>query len=139
MELKQPKPIHLKCPKCGYDFSYNLNHVEEEIDSLKMEIASIMSQMKQFKAYDQHANSAPKYRRMKSILAERQAQLVQYKKSRKASQIEINIQINAIFRGLVREKLGEEVTNTLLREAKEAMQYYVYDNAKQNFTRFEGA
>ena len=45
MELKKTKPIHLRCPGCGYDFAYNTNHVEEKIDTLKREITSIMSQI----------------------------------------------------------------------------------------------
>ena len=49
MELKQTKPIHLKCPKCGYDFAYNTNHIEEEIDSLKKEIASVIGRLKKGK------------------------------------------------------------------------------------------
>lgn len=38
MELKQKKPIHLRCPKCGYDFAYNTNHIEEEIVSITSDI-----------------------------------------------------------------------------------------------------
>ena len=49
MELKQVKPIHLRCPKCGYDFSYNTNHIEEEIDRLKCEITSIKNQITEYK------------------------------------------------------------------------------------------
>ena len=49
MDLKQEKPIHLRCPKCGYDFSYNTNHIEEKIDSIKQNIASAMSQIKELK------------------------------------------------------------------------------------------
>lgn len=49
MELKQTKPIHLRCPKCGYDFSYNTNHIEEEMDRLKNEVTSISRQIAQYK------------------------------------------------------------------------------------------
>lgn len=139
MELKKPKPVHLKCPKCSYDFSYNANHIEEQIDTLKAEITTLKSQMAQFKQNNQNYYKAPAYKRMQTAMQEKTAQLMQYKKARKASNIEISMQVNTIFRGLIRDRIGEEETNKLLREAEDMMQYYVYDNAKQTFTRFERA
>jgi superfamily II RNA helicase len=138
MDIKHTKPIHLKCPKCGYDFSCNSNHIEEEIDRLKTEITSIKSHMTQFKInYTDHYRR-PAYKRMQAALNERQAQLAQYKKARKASNAEITMQINTIFRGMVRDKIGTEETNKLLKEAENQMRYYFWDNATQTYTRFEG-
>ena len=84
MELKQDKPIHLRCPKCGYDFAYNTNHVEERIDQLKEDISSIMAQMKDFKASNP-ANyfKSDWYRKAKSALSHKQVALVKAKKPEK--------------------------------------------------------
>ena len=48
MNLKQTKPIHLRCPKCKHDFAYNTNHIENEIDKLKCEISDIKAQITAF-------------------------------------------------------------------------------------------
>lgn len=50
MDLKQIKPIHLVCPKCKYDFSYNSSYVERNIDKLKCEITNIKAQLESFNA-----------------------------------------------------------------------------------------
>lgn len=139
MELKQVKPIHLRCPKCGYDFSYNTNHIEEEIDRLKCEITSIKSKITKYK------NDHPKtyrddwYRKANAAMAARNAQLQELKKARKATAVEIKLQTNIIFRQLVEQKLGKEETMKLIKDAEDQMVYYNWDMATQTFTRFEGA
>lgn len=139
MELKQVKPIHLRCPKCGYDFSYNTNHIEEEIDRLKCEITSIKSKITKYK------NDHPKtyrddwYRKANAAMASRNAQLHELKKARKATAVEIKLQTNIIFRQLVEQKLGKEETMKLIKDAEDQMVYYNWDMATQTFTRFEGA
>lgn len=139
MELKQTKPIHLRCPKCGYDFSYNTNHIEEEIDRLKCEITSIKNQITQYKREYPKTYSDVWYRKAKSALAAKNAQLQELKKARKATAVEIKLQTNIIFRQLVEQKLGKEETLKLVKEAEEQMIYYNWDMATQTFTRFEGA
>lgn len=137
MNLKQTKPIHLRCPKCGYDFSYNTNHVEREIDRLKCEITVIKSQITQYKREHPRTYRDAWYRRAQSAMATKTAQLQEYKRARKATAAEIKLQTNIIFRKLVEQKLGREETLKLLKEAEEQMVYYEYDTARQTFTRFE--
>lgn len=139
MELKQDKPIHLRCPKCGYDFAYNANHVEERIDQLKEDISSIMAQMKDFKASNP-ANyfKSDWYRKAKSALSYKQADLVKAKKARKATAEEIKRQQNIIFYKLVCERIGKDEALKLMKEAEEELVYYEWDMATQTFTRFDG-
>ncbi len=139
MELKQTKPIHLRCPKCGYDFSYNTNHIEEEIDKLKCEITSIKNQITQHKIEYTKIYRNEWYRRAQAALTSKNAQLQQLKKARKATAVEIQLQTNIIFKQLVEQKLGKEETLKLIKEAEEQMIYYNWDMATQKFTRFEGA
>lgn len=139
MDLRQVKPIHLRCPECGHDFSYNTNHVEEEIDRLRCEITAIKSQMAQYKAEHPQWKRDVRYKRMQAAQEAKIAQLQKYKKARKATAVEINLQTGIIFRKLVEQKLGKEETLRLQKEAEEQMVYYEYDTARQNFTRFENA
>lgn len=80
MELKQTKPIHLRCPKCGYDFSYNTNHIEEEIDRLKCEITSIKNQITQHKREHPKTYRDAWYRKAQSELTAKNAQLQELKR-----------------------------------------------------------
>lgn len=137
MELRQTKPIHLRCPKCGYDFSYNANHVEEEIDRLKMEIASIMARIEEYKREHKKWKEELAYKNLQVALKKRQARIVEAKKARKATAIEIKLQTHQIFKKLVEQKMGVEETQKLLKEAEEQLIYYNYDTACQTFTRFE--
>ena len=116
MELKQEKPIHLRCPKCGYDFAYNTNHIEEEIDKLKNEITSITNQISQYKTENPEEYQAKEwYKRAKKAVALKQAQISKLKKARKATATEIKLQTFAIFRGLVAERIGKEEMLKLLK------------------------
>lgn len=137
MELRQRKPIHLRCPKCGYDFSYNSNHVEEEIDTLKREIASIMTRIEEYKREHKTWKNELEYKNLQVALKKRQARIVEVKKARKATVVEIKLQTNQIFKKLVEQKVGVEETKRLLKEAEEQLIYYDYDTAHQTFTRFE--
>ena len=139
MELKQTKPIHLRCPKCGYDFSYNTNHIEEEIDRLKIEITSIRNQITEYKKEHQKTYRDDWYKRANAAMKAKIARLQELKKARKATVVEIKLQTNIIFRKLVEQKLGKEETLKLLKEAEDQMIYYNWDMATQKFTRFEGA
>lgn len=139
MNLKQKKPIHLCCPKCGYDFAYNTNHIEEEIDRLKREIAFIMSNIERYKREHKNWSKDSAYRNLQAALKCRQYELVDFKKARKATVVEIKLQKNIIFHQLVEQKLGRDETRRLLEEAEEQMVYYDWDMATQTFTRFERA
>ena len=140
MDLKQEKPIHLRCPKCGYDFSYNTNHIEEKIDSIKQNIASAMSQIKELKAaYPNNYYKQERYRRAQAALAHNQKALVNAKKARKATAVEIQKQVNKIFYQLVCEKIGKDEALKLMQEAEDQLVYYTWDMATQTFTRFEKA
>ncbi len=139
MELKQTKPIHLRCPKCGYDFSYNTNHIEEEIDRLKCEITSIKNQITEHKKEHPKTYRDTWYEKATEAMRIKTARLQQMKKARKATAVEIKMQTNRIFRQLVEQKLGKEETLKLIKEAEDQMVYYNWDMATQTFTRFEGA
>ena len=105
MDLKQTKPVHLRCPKCGYDFSYNTNHIENEIDRLKCEISSIKSAMQEHKRLYPGRYRDSWYKKASCKLQENVAQLQEYKKARKATAVEIKLQTNIIFKKLVEREI----------------------------------
>lgn len=138
MELKQKKPIHLRCPKCGYDFAYNTNHIEREIDELKEDIAQLLSEIQFYKRNHRNYKKEYEFKNLQCTLRRKQERLSYIKKARKATAVEIKLQTNIIFRQLVERRIGKEETLKLLKEAEEEMIYYDWDMATQTFTRFEG-
>ena len=139
MELKQEKPIHLKCPKCGYDFSYNTNHIEEEIDTLKCDITSIKNQITQRKMNNPKSYRDAWYRKANSALQYKQLQLAKLKKARKATAVEIKLQTFELFKKIVKDRYGQDEYLKMIKETEEELVYYTWDMATQTFTRFEGA
>lgn len=77
MELNQRKPIHLRCPKCGYDFAYNTNHIEEEIDSLKKDITYIMNEIQRYKREYKNYYKENSYKNLLCSLKSRQYKLAE--------------------------------------------------------------
>ena len=139
MDLRQKKPIHLKCPKCGYDIAYNSGSTEREIDNTKKEITCLMRKIQFYKReYEDYKNNE-EYIKLKTALTRRQEKLCDMKKTRKATVAEIELQKNIIFRKLVEREMGKEKVKKLMQEAEDEMVYYEYDMATQKFTRFEGA
>lgn len=141
MDLNQIKPIHLKCPKCSYDFSYNTNDVEEKIDMLGTEIMSIKNQLTQFKQSHNkiQCDTDKWYQGCKKAMIYKQAQLAQYKKARKATAVEIRLQVFNNYRRHIRQLIGDEAEMKLIKECEEEMIYFNYDTATQTFNRFEKA
>jgi len=111
--------------------------VEEEIDRLKIEISSIMARIEEYKREHKNWKSDLAYRNLQVALKKRQARIIEAKKARKATAIEIKVQTNQIFKKLVEQKIGAEETQKRLKEAEEQLIYYNYDTACQTFTRFE--
>lgn len=138
MKLKQKKPIHLRCPKCGHDFSYNTNHIEREIERLKYEVTLIVNQITKYKKEHPNSYRDAWYKKSQATLKTKNLQLQELKKARKATVVEIKLQKHNIFKQLVEQELGKEKTLKLLNEAEEQMVYYDWDMATQTFTRFEG-
>lgn len=136
MDLKQTKPIHLKCPKCGHDFACNGNHIEEEYYSLKVKANSIKAKMAELK--DKCCTTTAEYKRLCRLHADTNAKITAIKKVRSALSDESERQLFKVFRNLVKRELGEEVTMKLLHEAEEELCFREYDMAVQKNNRFSG-
>lgn len=138
MDLKQKKPVHLKCPKCGHDFSCNTNRIEEDYNNLKIKATSIKARLTAMKSKNMSTNS-PEYKRLKALEADTVAQITAIKKARTAMNREMEVQKYMIFKNLVKGILGEEKTIALLKEAEEEMVFREYEMAIQKSTNFDGA
>ncbi len=138
MDLKQVKPIHLRCPDCGYDFSYSTNHIESEIDRLKKLAADTRTKINQMKGQG-YTMKSPEYKRAVYRYDKYTRQLTEFKTARKNAVVEIEKQKQQIFNQKVKHLIGEEKYIKLKQEAEEELVYNNYDMAIQDHTNFENA
>ena len=138
MDLKQLKPIHLKCPKCGHDFACNTNRIEEDYHAAKLKATSIKAKMTELKDKNVSTKS-PEYKRLHRLLDDTNAQIVAIKKARAALSDESERQLFKLFKEQVKRVIGTEKTIALLKEAEEELIFKDYDMAKQKNNHFGGA
>lgn len=138
MDLKQTKPIHLKCPKCGYDFACNTNRIEEDYMAAKRKAASIHAKLAELKDKNISPKS-PEYKRLVRLLEDANMQIVAIKKARSSISDEGERQKFEIFKKLVKGVIGEAKTLKLIKEAEDSLVYRDYDNAIQKNNHFDGA
>ena len=138
MDLKQRKPVHLKCPKCGHDFAVNTNRIEEDYMLLKSKATKIKSELELLNERNVSQKS-PERKRLKALLADTNAQIVAIKKVRQALSRETEIQKHSIFYKKVKGIIGEEKTVKLMKEAEEELIFREYDLAIQKGNNFTGA
>lgn len=138
MDLKQSKPMHLKCPKCGHDFAVNTKRIEEDYMLLKAKATKIKAELEVLNERNVSQKS-PERKRLKALLADTNAQIVAIKKVRKALSEESEIQKYIIFYKKVKSIIGEEMTVKLMKEAEEELIFREYDLAIQKGNNFTGA
>lgn len=138
MDLKQSKPMHLKCPKCGYDFAVNTKRIEEDYMLLKAKATKIKAELTVLNERNVSQKS-PERKRLKALLADTNAQIVAIKKVRKALSEESEIQKYIIFYKKAKSIIGEEKAVKLMKEAEEELIFREYDLAIQKGNNFTGA
>ena len=138
MDLKQRKPVHLKCPNCGHDFAVNTNRIEEDYVLLKSKVTRLKAELELLNERNVSQKS-PERKRLRALIADTNAQIVAIKKVRKALSEETEIQKYIIFYKKVKSIIGEEKTVKLMKEAEEELIFREYDLAIQKGNNFTGA
>jgi len=136
MNLKQAKPVHIRCPKCNSDFAVNSNRIEEDYQMAKCKVSATKAEM--LRVEQKKSKNSPEYKRLKGLHLDAIAQLTAIKKARTAVIQNLELQKYEIFKGMVKAKIGEQETIRMLQEAEEMMIYNDYDNAVQKSTSFNG-
>lgn len=137
MDLKQSKPMHFKCPKCGHDFSANTNKIVEHKQELASQRTAIVKRMQQFNGI-RKKKDMPEYKRLVAKLNDVNMQL------QAINQLNRNLSENAeleqykVLKKLLKAKIGESETMKLVKEAEDCVLYRDYDTAVQRFNRFDG-
>ena len=136
MDLKkQTKPIHLRCPNCGHDFSYNSRHIENEYDRVKEQIKFMKVRLSEMNE-ERVPKNAPERKRIQAKLDNAALELQQIKRSRKAVSESIQANLEKNFRLKVKALIGDEKYIQLRKECEDDLTYNIYDMAFQNHNNF---
>ena len=136
--MRQSKPIHMKCPKCGHDFSINGNKVIQDLQFQKNRMTQINKAFIELKNNNIGKN-APKYKRLVQQKHDCQQQITALKSVHRNLTENAELEKYKVFYGLVKQVLGEKKTVDLVKEAAESLVYRDYDMAIQKYNNFEKA
>ena len=137
MDLRQSKPIHIKCPKCGNDFGVNGNKIVSDLQFQKNRIRQLEKALADLKANNVSPKS-PQYKRVLAQKADCLKALTALKNVNRNLTENAELEKFRVFYKLVKKELGEEKTLKLIKEAEEDIVYRDYDMAIQKHTNFEG-
>lgn len=67
--IEEVKKVQLTCPKCKYEFSFNLGELDLKIIELGMEIQSILGQLAEFKKLSKEEQKEKLYWKKQTVFA----------------------------------------------------------------------
>ena len=138
MELRQNKPIHLRCPKCGHDFSFNGNKIVQERQAVSQEISILKAKITEIKQRPGFKKTWPEYKRVCAKLDDAIARITAINAAYRNMSEHSEIEKYKIFYTKVKKILGEQKTVELIREAEDELIYRDYDMAIQKHNNFNG-
>lgn len=138
MNLYQRKPVHLKCPKCGHDFSTNTNKIVVERQQYKKLHSSLLKKRSELIAKGLTKKS-PEVKRLDEKIEDCRMTLQALNNLNRNLSENMEIEKNKVFYKLVKQEIGEERTVELMIEAEDSLVYRDYDMAVQRHTNFDGA
>lgn len=137
MELKQSKPMHFRCPKCGFDFSTNTNKIVDRKQELQLKRTMIVNKLREFDGM-KNKKRMPEYQRLVAKQNDIDMQLQAINRLNRNLSENAEIEQFKIFKNLVKAEIGQQKTINLLKEAEDCMLYRDYDTAIQKYNRFDG-
>jgi len=116
----------LHCPKCHHEFSYDNEYYDKNIARLGVEIRDIQLQIREHNMLPWPEKKARTdwWLRAKKSLTEKQKEIAELKAFRKVADQQLRYYEYHIFKGLVKERLGEKEWLELIRKANEELEAY---------------
>lgn len=118
--------LQMTCPFCKKEFPYDNGAIDAKISKLGQEIKEINLELTKFKLKPLKERKAQEgWRRIKVVtLAEKQKEIGELKAVRKAADQQLKYAEYSIFRGIIKDKYGEEECKRLLEQVQEEMKAY---------------
>ena len=108
-----------QCPHCGREIKYNRNYYDKKIAELKASITSIHAQLTEHKD-----DGDPEWKkRCVAAKGALEQQLAEIKSFRAEANVLIKERIDSAFKGVVKEKIGEENYRKWMQEAEQRIEY----------------
>lgn len=128
----------LTCPKCKHEFAYDNGHIDAKIAQLREEVTEIKRQITEYKMLPVWEQKQKKdwHRRAAHMVATKQHELSELKSFRKVANQEKRRTVDAAFKTLVKEEIGEEAYIKLMEKAEaECEAYNIVDMMRHEYTR----
>ena len=139
MDIRQNKPIHIRCPKCDYDFGINTNRIVQEQQFQKNRIKQIDKAIAEARLNNINKKS-PQWKRLTAQREDCLQQLTALKNVNRNLCENAELEKFRVFYKLVKQVIGDKKAVDLMMEAEDCLLYHgCYDTAIQKYNNFEKA
>lgn len=124
--INKVKKIQLTCPKCKYEFSFNLGDLDKQILELGKDIQSITRQLAEFKLLSKSEQKEKEFWRKQTIyaLAKKKEQLNKLKIKSKSVHDEVTRINYQLLKNVIKDFYGNEEFERCINEVIERGKAY---------------
>ncbi len=142
-KINKVSKVQLTCPKCKYEFSFNLGNLDTQIIILGQDIQSILKQIAEFKTLPIKEQKEKYYWKKQAVLAleKKKEQLKKLKTKSKAVHDEITRMNYHILKSVIKEFYGNEEFERCINEViKRGKAYKISETMGiNNYTHSKGS
>lgn len=142
-KINKVHKIQLTCPKCKYEFSFNLGDLDTQIMNLGKEIQTITRQLAEFKILSKEEQKAKLYWKKQTVFAlqKKKEQLTKLKIKSKSVHDEVTRMNYHILKNVIKEFYGNEEFERCINEViKRGKAYKISETMGiNNYTHSKGS
>lgn len=140
--IKRINNIQLTCPKCKYEFSFNLGDLDTQIMTLGKDIQSITRQLAEFKTLSKEEQKTKSYWKKQTVFAlqKKKEQLTKLKIRSKSVHDEVTRMNYHILKNVIKEFYGNNEFERCINEVIERGKAYKISETIgiENYTHSKG-
>lgn len=141
-KINKVSKVQLTCPKCKYEFSFNLGDIDTQIMTLGKDIQSIVRQIAEFKTLPVEEQKEKYYWKKQAMLAleKKKEQLKKLKIKSKAIHDEVTRMNYQLLKNVIKDFYGNEEFERCINEVIERGKAYKISETmkKDNYTHSKG-
>ena len=142
-KINKVSKVQLTCPKCKYEFSFNLGDLDTQIMNLGKEIQTITRQLAEFKILSKEEQKAKLYWKKQTVFAlqKKKEQLTKLKIKSKSVHDEVTRMNYHILKNVIKEFYGNEEFERCINEViKRGKAYKISETMGiNNYTHSKGS
>lgn len=141
--ITEVKRVQLICPKCRYEFSFNLGELDTQILELGRDIQSILRQLAEFKTLTSKEQKEKLYWKKQTVFAleKKKEQLSKLKIKSKAVHDEVTRMNYHLLKNVIKDFYGNDEFEKCINEVIERGKAYKINETMgiDNYTHSKGA